>query len=137
MIMKKNDYPDKDDGYFYSPDTCSWMIGWQDDDFFAEETEAMVKVGNRTYMVVVIYDITDNKKRYRMYKALLSYGERVQRSAFECHLTQRKYEKMIGDILPFIDEESDLLRIYKLSGSTEVRMWGRIPATYDEDVIII
>ena len=59
------------------------------------------------------------------------------RSAFECHVTQRKYEQMLANILPLIDEDEDLLRVYKLAGNTEVQVWGTIPETFDEDVIII
>jgi CRISPR-associated protein Cas2 len=55
-----------------------------------EEQEMLGKVGNRTYFVVVSYDITDDKRRVRMAKTLLGYGQRVQYSVFEAHLTQRQ-----------------------------------------------
>jgi CRISPR-associated protein Cas2 len=121
----------------FVPDSTSWMLGRQDDDLFIDEMEILDKVGNRTYMIVVIYDIVDNKKRTLMSKTLLGYGERVQRSAFECHLTLRKYEELLSEILPIIDEELDLLRVYKLAGNTETKIWGRVPETEDEDVIIL
>jgi len=115
----------------------SWLIGWTEEDQIFDDKEFVEKVGNRTYLVVIIYDIVDNKRRSKMAKTLLGYGERVQRSAFECHLTLRKYEAMISDALMFIDQKEDLLRVYRLAGNTEVRMWGNVPETVDDDVIII
>lgn len=116
----------------------SWFVDQEEEenDFF-DGTEMVEKVGNRTYLIVVIYDIVDNKKRTKMAKALLGYGERVQRSAFECHLTKRKYERMMREILEYIDEEKDLLRIYKLTANAQTKMWGNVPETIDEDFIII
>jgi CRISPR-associated protein Cas2 len=134
MSMKNSRMIEDDE---FVPGSISWMLGRQNDDFLAEETELIEKVGNRTYFVVVIYDVVDNKSRTQLSKTLLGYGVRVQRSAFECHLTQRKYESMISDALRFIDESQDLLRVYKLSGSAETRCWGQVPETFDEDLIII
>lgn len=115
----------------------SWMMGGQEEEYWEDEMELMDKVANRTYLVVVVYDISDDKQRYQVSKVLLSYGERVQRSAFECHLTQRQYEELISRIVPMIDQSHDLLRIYKLAGNTQVNTWGSIPETFDEGLIII
>ena len=115
----------------------NWLLGRHDDSIPFEEIEVIEKVANRTYMILVIYDIVDNKKRTKLAKKLLGYGNRVQLSAFECHLSLRQYEEMLSKILPMIDEEEDLLRIYRLTGQTDVRVWGHIPQTYDEDVVII
>lgn len=112
----------------------NWLIGNQDE---IEDTEVLAKVGNRTYLILVIYDVVDNKKRYRINKLLKGYGEWVQRSAFECHLTLRMYEKMLRELKPYFDFEVDLLRIYKLTGQAEVQVFGKIPETEDEDLIII
>ncbi len=101
-----------------------------------EDYRIIAKMTNKTHLIVVIYDIVDNKKRYRVWKTLKGYGEWVQRSAFECHLTNRKYQEMIKNILPYF-EEQDMLRIYKLTGQAEVKTWGHIPQTEDEDLIII
>ena len=56
-----------------------------------EENEFIVE-DERRYIVLVIYDITENKRRNRMVKCLERYGVRVQRSAFEAFLTKKKYE---------------------------------------------
>ena len=38
--------------------------------------------------VLIIYDITDNKKRLKLSKLLLGYGFRIQKSAFEAMITK-------------------------------------------------
>lgn len=115
----------------------NWLISNQTEEYTSDETEVLTKVGNRTYLVLVIYDVTDNKKRYRITKTLKGYGEWVQRSAFECHLTLRQYEKMMNDIMPYFDFEQDLLRIYRLSGQTEIKVYGKIELTEEDDLVII
>ena len=94
-------------------------------------------MSNRTYLVLIIYDVVNDKKRYRIAKKLKGYGEWVQRSAFECHLTLRQYEKMIKDIFSYFDFETDLLRIYRLTGQAEVKVYGKIKETENEDIVII
>lgn len=115
----------------------NWLLGRKDDSLPFEESEVLHKVGNRTYMILIIYDIVENKRRTKLAKKLLGYGDRVQLSAFECHLSLRQYEEMMSAILPLIDEDEDLLRIYKLTGNTDMKVWGKVPRTYDEEVVII
>lgn len=133
--MEHNIWDEEKEVYHF--DDPSWKMSREEDDFLTEEMELVNKVGNRTYQAVVIYDIVDDRRRYYVSKALCGFGERVQRSAFECHLTQRKYEQMLAQILPLIDEDEDLLRVYKLAGNTEMQVWGNVPETFDEDLIII
>ena len=44
-------------------------------------------------LVLVIYDIIDNKRRTRLVKILEGFGFRVQKSAFEARLSERQYQK--------------------------------------------
>jgi len=39
-------------------------------------------------LVLVTYDISDNKRRTKLATFLEGYGRRVQKSVFECFLTQ-------------------------------------------------
>lgn len=128
---------EKDEIFQENPVGENWLIGSQKEDYTSEEIEVLSKVGNRTYLILVIYDVVNNKKRYRIAKTMKGYGQWVQRSAFECHLTLRQYEKMIRDIMPYFDFEKDLLRIYKLTGQAEIKVYGKIEITEDEDLIIL
>ncbi|MCX7971086.1 MAG: CRISPR-associated endonuclease Cas2 [Negativicutes bacterium] len=91
--------------------------------------------------MLVIYDVAadseGNKRRNRMVKELEGYGQRVQYSAFECHITQRKPDTMIKKLRKIIDEQEDSLRIYKLSELAPVITFGEVGRTFPESVIII
>ena len=96
-----------------------------------EEME-FVAADERRYIVLVIYDIVDNKRRNRMVKCVERYGIRVQKSAFEAFLSKKKYERLVEEM---IDLETDSLRIYLLADHTSVRSWG-VGDRHIEDVII-
>lgn len=44
-------------------------------------------------LYLIIYDITDNKRRRKVSKILEKYGIRIQFSAFECELNEQKKKK--------------------------------------------
>lgn len=87
-------------------------------------------------LVLIIYDITDNKRRNRMVKHLEAFGNRVQKSAFEALLPISKYHDMINGAKKIITNE-DNVRIYRLNSSNEVLLLGTGDTSYDENVIII
>lgn len=93
------------------------------------------KVSERKYLILIIYDIIDNKKRTKFAKYLGGYGNRVQKSAFEAILTQKQYDKLVSGIPSRIASE-DNVRIYKLNGNGEVLTWGS-NMLKSEDIIII
>lgn len=98
------------------------------DEFIAEE--------RRKYLIVVIYDISDNKRRTAFAKYLKGFGVRVQKSAFECILPSAKYEKLIKGI-PHLIENEDLVRVYKLTSNADIRVWGTVDLVEEEEVVII
>jgi len=49
----------------------------------------MTRITNRSY-VLVAYDISDDKRRTRVFKTLLDFGNHVQYSVFVCELDQRE-----------------------------------------------
>ena len=66
---------------------------------------------------------------------LLRLGVRVQKSAFEAFLDEKKYERLVEETSRLIDVETDSLRIYLLANHTSVRSWG-VGDRHVEDVII-
>ena len=56
------------------------------------DTENTVSVSKN--MIVVCYDISDNKRRNKMVKLLERYLFRVQRSVFEAMLTNQKTDQL-------------------------------------------
>ncbi|MCR4440860.1 MAG: CRISPR-associated endonuclease Cas2 [Peptococcaceae bacterium] len=104
-----------------------------EDYFLFDETEPEEK---RKYLVVVIYDVIDNKRRNRLAKYLKSFGFRVQKSAFECILDSKTHKKLIQGISKYVTDD-DLLRIYRLAGNADVQVWGNIQKTEVDEVIVV
>lgn len=72
------------------------------------------------WWILVSYDVNTEDKpgRNRLRKVAKrceAHGQRVQKSVFECRLTQMELEAMEGQLLEIIDEKKDNLRIYRLS----------------------
>lgn len=87
-------------------------------------------------LVLIIYDIIDNKRRLKMVKLLESYGRRVQKSAFEVLVTNTMYNDMISGIQKVMAEE-DNVRLYRLNSSNEILLMGTSDTVYNDEVIII
>jgi CRISPR-associated protein Cas2 len=64
--------------------------------------------------IVIVYDIPDNKRRERLRKSLLRFGNPVQKSVFECDLTERQIEKMERTVRALLSLPEDNVRYYKL-----------------------
>lgn len=100
------------------------------------EAHEFIARDNRRYTVLVIYDISDTKRRNKMVAFLEQYTTRVQKSAFEGSLTPREYEAVTKGAPKFIRKTTDSLRIYILADSSTVRSWG-LGEVRTDDVIII
>ena len=90
----------------------------------------------RKFIVLMIYDIVDNKRRNKMVKCLEAYGVRVQKSAFEALLNRRQYEKMLRESSILIDEAVDSLRVYVLDDIIDVYTWGIVERKETDCVIL-
>ena len=74
--------------------------------------------------VLVAYDVaTDTmagrRRLRRVAQICLDYGQRVQKSVFECSINEMQYETLRDRLLKCIDTEEDNLRIYRLIGARE------------------
>lgn len=87
--------------------------------------------------ILIIYDIEDDKKRAKFAKYLLSYGYRVQKSAFEAIITNMQYETMQKQIPYKIDETVDSVRIYKISENTQIVLYGKNKKISSQEYIIL
>lgn len=90
----------------------------------------------KRYIILIIYDIVDNRRRLKMVECLEKYGLRVQKSAFEAYITKKQYEKLEREASLLIDVEADSLRIYFLANHTAVHSWG-IGDRHVEEVIVL
>lgn len=87
--------------------------------------------------ILVIYDIVSNKRRTAFAKKMSGYGFRVQKSAFEAMILEKLYQKLLEEIPRLIDKEEDSVRLYRITGQGEVRLFGVNETIKDEEVIII
>lgn len=73
--------------------------------------------------ILVIYDVSNSKKRRDVVKVLNGYGTRVQKSAFECIVTNAMSATLEKKLAGIIDK-SDSVRIYHLSSGAIIRNLG-------------
>lgn len=99
--------------------------------FFEDEPKA----SNRK-LVLVIYDIHDNRIRNRLSKHLLGYGFRIQKSCFEATITPDKLAKLKKE-LPCFANDTDSIRVYEIEGRAKVTSFGNDESVDQEDIIII
>jgi CRISPR-associated protein Cas2 len=69
--------------------------------------------------VLITYDVSTETshgcRRLRMVaQTCKSFGQRVQKSVFECTVNEIQYEEMLRRLLNIIEIEEDSLRIYRL-----------------------
>ncbi len=90
-------------------------------------------------LIVVSYDVIDNKKRTKLAKKLCDFGIRVQYSVFECRLNKSQLKEMRKESLKFIDEEKDSLRIYKICSDCvqKIESYGIKQGLEEEDKPIV
>ncbi len=89
--------------------------------------------------VVVSYDVVDDRKRAKIAKAMKSFGERVQKSVFECRLDDQQLIKMKKTLESMMDMNEDSIRFYFLCKGcverVEISGWGTVME--DENLIIV
>lgn len=69
--------------------------------------------------ILVAYDVntetaSGRRRLRRVAQVCLNYGQRVQKSVFECTVNEAQYEGLVRDLLDEIDQSEDSLRIYRL-----------------------
>ena len=66
-------------------------------------------------LVLVTYDVVDNRRRTKLATFLEGYGRRVQRSVFECFMGLGEMKKFEGQILKRISLPEDNVQLYWIS----------------------
>jgi len=63
-------------------------------------------------LVLVIYDIPDNRRRQKLSDLLEGYGRRVQKSAFECFIKLEEMQKLYRQVQRRVKATEDDVRFY-------------------------
>lgn len=56
---------------------------------------------------LVSYDICNDKRLRKVYKAMRGYGDHLQFSVFRCELSEREKAEMIAELSPLISHDED------------------------------
>ena len=70
--------------------------------------------------VLVTYDVSTTtpegeRRLRRVAQTCVNFGQRVQKSVFECTVNEMQYEKLKRELVALIDAQVDSLRIYRLA----------------------
>lgn len=88
---------------------------------------------------MISYDITDNSTRNNLSKFLKDYGQRVQKSVFECDIDSSQYYLLKQEIKKLINGRKDRVRFYRFCdgcrSKVEISGWGEV--TEDENFYLI
>ncbi len=68
---------------------------------------------------MIAYDVatesTGGRRRLRkIAQACQDFGQRVQKSVFECAVNEMQFEELVRRLVAIIDEKEDSLRVYRL-----------------------
>ncbi len=74
--------------------------------------------------VLVAYDVSTTtpegeRRLRRVAQTCVNFGQRVQKSVFECSVNDMQYESLKRELLALIDERVDSLRFYRLASPKE------------------
>lgn len=88
---------------------------------------------------IISYDIPDDRRRTKIAKTLLDFGDRVQYSVFEARLDKKLLDKLVQKLLEIIEESEDSIRIYPLCAACEtgISILGQGKIMKEKDVYIL
>ncbi len=94
--------------------------------------------------IIVAYDVrTDEAKGRRRLRRVAQvckdFGQRVQKSVFECQVDEMKYEELRRQLLREINDEEDNLRFYRLTEPREqhVETYGLNRTVFFDEPLIV
>jgi len=94
--------------------------------------------------IIVAYDVrTDEakgrKRLRRVAQVCKDFGQRVQKSIFECQVDDMKFEELRRRLLREINDEEDNLRLYRLTEPREqhVETYGVSRTVFFDEPLIV
>lgn len=95
-------------------------------------------------MVLVTYDVATTERAgqrrlSRVAKTCLNYGQRVQKSVFECSVTPDQWAELRHKLIESIDPATDSLRFYFLGSNWQHRVehvGAKAAIDYDGPLIV-
>lgn len=94
--------------------------------------------------IIVAYDVSTETKPgrrrlRRVAQVCKNYGQRVQKSVFECQVNEMKFEELRRKLLKEINKEEDNLRLYRLTEPRDhhVETYGLTRTIFFDDEALI
>ena len=90
-------------------------------------------------MILISYDISDDKKRARFAKYLSRFGHRLQYSVFQIDNSEKILDNIAADLNnKYVKEfdQTDSIYIFRLSPSCEITRFG-YAKNEESDIIIV
>ena len=89
--------------------------------------------------IVVVYDISNDRRRTRLHNVLKNFGTPVQYSVFECIVDGKQLEKMKKAIRRVIKPRRDRVRFYYLCQTclTKTEVTSGPEVLHETDVILV
>lgn len=93
----------------------------------------------KKHFMVVVYDISNDKRRTRLHKKLLNFGSPVQYSVFECLLSAEEIDAMKKVVDKVIRKTIDHVRYYPLCADCyrKIATTAHKPVTSEKGVYIV
>lgn len=90
-------------------------------------------------MILVAYDIPDDRRRGEVAAALEDFGFRVQYSVFEAVLDDGEQQELVARLESLVDATTDKLRVYFICRSCEARVaiMGEGSVTTEPEVFVV
>jgi len=76
----------------------------------------------QTQFILIVYDISNDKRRTKLHNVLLDYGTPVQYSVFECHLDDKNLVKLKKAVARVVRKRRDNVRYYYLCADCEKKI---------------
>ncbi len=94
--------------------------------------------------IIVAYDVSTDeapgrRRLRRVAQVCKDFGQRVQKSVFECQVTDMQYEELRRRLLREINDEEDNLRLYRLTEprNEHVEEFGLARTVFFDDPLIV
>jgi CRISPR-associated protein Cas2 len=90
-------------------------------------------------LVLVVYDIPDDRRRTKLATFLEGYGERVQLSVFECFLSLEEMRKLHQKVQRRVKPKEDHVRFYWITEDSvrQVLIIGGLPPQKPPNAYIV
>lgn len=82
----------------------------------------MRRAETKRTLYVIAYDITSDRRRTKVYKALCGFGQWTQYSLFECYLDKKELLTLSNRLEELLNPKEDSVRFYPLCSACEDRV---------------